>query len=325
MRAVQTQLAAVLGGAALAFSAATFSGCDKAGELQSAKTITLISERSPVFLQLSNGSLLGVIEKDGNPYFFMNAPGYGESGQGVNLYVLQGGRDSTSSGLYREIGQLEALAHVKNDWRVIYDAVERQAQQRSDSVNPQLVEQALRPLVEPRITRDAAGTMIFTRTTPGRTLEMVESGRQFSHSRGDYEFFFPVCVRLSDGGMLAVCELAEAMELEGGARWLLNSQTHIRFYRNWPSYGVEGREFSVMGVGVSQEYPVLGVMYEITPEEVLGYFNGSWQELYEVVRRQYFIVTATPHPDAVKNALLGGPLHQGTSSSLPAPEPPAEW
>jgi len=72
-------------------------------------------------------------------------------------------------------------------------------------------------------------------------------------------------------------------------------------------------------------YPRPAGRYELTPQEVLGYFDGRREPIYNAVRRQYFIVDSTPHPEVVKNALLGGPIHEGTSAALPPPEVPKEW
>lgn len=328
--------AAILSTAALSFSA--LPGCEEQGQSWTAAALPARSDRLPVFVKLKDGSLLAVIQKEQNIFFYKNATGYGEGGVRADAVVAGASVDFATANTFREIRHLEALAFVNNDWRKIYDACEKQAAFAENSIEPNVVKFWLEMLVEGVPHTDLQGKPTVIQVTPPELFPELypeEAGLPFEMSLDPSKLYDPFGLSPTTHTMKFISEVNKAMveeqewmdldpmidftpvyiALEDGSLLRISQASRrasdraperISFHRTFPGYGVQGVSGHVLGVGGGGERPVSHIYKEISPFEALAYFDGDPEKILAHVERQDRVIILSVEPDVVRKVFTRG-------------------
>ena len=286
----------------VASSALLTGGCDLEHSTLSSKTVERISDHTPVYTKLVDGSLLCTIQRDDHLFFFKNASGYGEAGAELSLVVVGGGIDWSTANGYFEVSHLEALAYVGNDWQTIYNSARSQLSRDSSSVDPEVIRYWLEPLTKSMYD---VGERWLSLQEPAPTTNQYFRGEDPKlWVNRSTQHYFPVHILLDDGSLLRVSQAPRYSYYTGpNLEHHEDPNVKIIFSRNFPGYGVAGVKGHVAGLGGGGEYPIGGKYFEITPQEAVSYINGDWEAIVQAVERQNETLTFSPYTDYVRAAV----------------------
>ena len=260
------------------------------------------AEALTLYLRLSDNSLLQVEQRGENLFFSRNATGYGEEESSGRAFGVGVSRNSPQANLYTPLASyLEALAYVDGDWACIARAAQDLAKAGHPSVDPVLIERTLKPLTTEKFSYSEYLTNFVV------TVKFENSNSQPSTEREPE----PVFIKLKDSTLLRISQRGDTIE----------------FAKNWSGYSKSGGSIDVHGFGVGKETSLNNLYTPISAKEVLGYFDGRWEPVFEAAARQARIIDNSASPVAIFRSLQpGSTFPNGTRAavyrSVPGSSPP---
>lgn len=231
------------------------------------------------YVRLDDNNLLKLEQIDGVLKISKNASGYAEYGADGKIAGFGGAVDWSTTNVYGEISYLEALAYVGYDLEKLVGAVNNQASQFRNIIDPNFVRLILAPLV---CDRGKLGADVLNDPLPLVVTWGPEYVKQLPSPS------YPVYLRLNDSTMLRMVQFGST----------------VKFERNASGYGVAGFKVDLYVVSGGGEIPSLNKYVEISPVEAIAYFDGDWRPMLKAVSRQSIALgDRSVWPDTLLNTI----------------------